>query len=73
MGLQILNFPSNGIQGDGNWNQFGGSRAIGTGLLGQGNLLSGNGNWASSRRLVYEDTRQFRWYGRHRHAIIPKF
>ena len=44
MGLQIVNFPGNGIQGDGNWNQFGGSRAIGTGLLGQGNLLSGNGN-----------------------------
>ena len=43
MGLQILNFPLNGIQADGSWNQFGGSRAIGSGPLGQGNLLSGNG------------------------------
>lgn len=43
MGLQILNFPGNGIQGNGNWNQYGGSRAIGKGPLGQGNLLSGNG------------------------------
>lgn len=43
MGLQILNFPQNGIQADGNWNQFGGSRAEGSGPLGQGNLLSGNG------------------------------
>ena len=43
MGMQILNFPDNGIQADGNWNQFGGSRAIGDGPLGQGNLLSGNG------------------------------
>ena len=43
MGLQIVNFPGNGIQGDGNWNQFGGSRAIGAGPIGQGNLASGNG------------------------------
>ncbi|NLI55343.1 MAG: hypothetical protein GX417_13670 [Clostridiales bacterium] len=43
MGMQILNFPQNGIQGDGSWNQFGGSRAVGAGPLGQGNLLSGNG------------------------------
>lgn len=43
MGLQIVNFPGNGIQAEGNWNQLGGSRAIGTGPLGQGNLASGNG------------------------------
>ena len=43
MGLQILNFPGNGIQADGCWNQLGGSRAIGAGPLGQGNLASGNG------------------------------
>ncbi|MPM36057.1 hypothetical protein SDC9_82652 [bioreactor metagenome] len=43
MGLQIVNFPGNGIQSDGNWNQIGGSRAIGAGPLGQGNLASGNG------------------------------
>jgi titin len=43
MGLQIVNFPGNGIQSDGNWNQFGGSRAIGAGPIGQGNLTSGNG------------------------------
>lgn len=43
MGMQILNFPGNGIQADGSWNQFGGSRAIGDGQIGQGNLLSGNG------------------------------
>ncbi|MEN6418762.1 MAG: hypothetical protein ABFC73_07550, partial [Clostridiaceae bacterium] len=43
MGLQIVNFPGNGIQSDGNWNQFGGSRAIGAGPMGQGNLASGNG------------------------------
>ncbi len=43
MGLQIVNFPLNGIQAEGNWNQLGGSRAIGAGPLGQGNLTSGNG------------------------------
>jgi len=44
MGLQIIHFPGNGIQAEGDWNQLGGSRAVGKGPIGQGNLASGNGN-----------------------------
>ena len=43
MGLQILRFPGDGIQISGAWNIIGGDRGTGTGPLGQGNLVSGNG------------------------------
>jgi hypothetical protein len=44
-GLQVVNFPVDGIDlGTGTTNAIiGGDRAIGVGPLGQGNLLSGNG------------------------------
>ncbi len=42
-GLQIINFPENGIRVNGDSNQIGGNRLNGTGPLGEGNLLSGNG------------------------------
>jgi hypothetical protein len=42
-GLQIINFPENGIRVNGDNNQIGGNRLIGEGPLGEGNLLSGNG------------------------------
>ena len=44
MGLQIIDFPSNGIslQNAAQKNSIGGDRNIGGGQLGQGNLLSGN-------------------------------
>ncbi|KAA3665022.1 MAG: hypothetical protein DWQ04_02770 [Chloroflexi bacterium] len=47
-GLQILHFPEYGvIIGDGATNTtIGGNRFIGSGPLGQGNLISGNGNTA---------------------------
>ena len=45
MGLQILNFPQHGIDLEGNNSVVGGSRETGTGPLGQGNLLSGNGQY----------------------------
>jgi titin len=46
MGLQILHFPGDGIQVSGNaqWNIIGGDRTTGSGPLGQGNVISGNGN-----------------------------
>jgi len=43
MGLQIVNFPQNGIRFNGDNNQIGGNRLNGTGPIGEGNLLSGNG------------------------------
>lgn len=42
-GLQIVNFPHNGIGLSGQYNTIGGNRAMGAGPLGQGNLISGNG------------------------------
>ncbi|NMB61598.1 MAG: hypothetical protein GYA18_04575 [Chloroflexi bacterium] len=42
-GLQIINFPENGIRINGDNNQIGGNRLVGEGPLGEGNLLSGNG------------------------------
>lgn len=42
MGLQILHFPMHGIDLEGSGSIVGGSREIGAGPLGQGNLLSGN-------------------------------
>jgi parallel beta-helix repeat protein len=44
-GLQIVNFPDNGIcfGGGAKKNMIGGDRSLGTGPLGQGNLISGNG------------------------------
>jgi len=41
-GLQIVNFSGNGIELRGQNNTIGGSRELGSGSLGQGNLLSGN-------------------------------
>ncbi|HOJ00173.1 MAG TPA: hypothetical protein PLL88_01025 [Anaerolineaceae bacterium] len=43
MGLQITNFPENGIRVNGDNNQIGGNRLSGEGPTGEGNLLSGNG------------------------------
>ena len=44
-GLQIVNFPFDGILIiDANSNVIGGDRAMGSGPLGQGNLISGNGS-----------------------------
>ncbi|MGV8026592.1 MAG: hypothetical protein AB2L18_08550 [Anaerolineaceae bacterium] len=43
MGLQIINFPQNGIRVNGDNNLIGGNRLNGTGPIGEGNLLSGNG------------------------------
>ncbi|HHR86035.1 MAG TPA: right-handed parallel beta-helix repeat-containing protein [Candidatus Acetothermia bacterium] len=44
MGLQIVNFTGSGIAiGGASWNTIGGDRGIGSGALGQGNLVSGNG------------------------------
>lgn len=43
MGLQVVRFPGNGMQISGNENQIGGSRSVGAGPVGQGNLASGNG------------------------------
>lgn len=45
MGLQILHFPLFGFDVQGTDNRIGGSRDIGSGLLGQGNLCSGNGQY----------------------------
>ncbi len=43
-GLHIIDFPANGITlDDGTRNKIGGDRNIGSGPLGQGNLLSSNG------------------------------
>jgi hypothetical protein len=42
MGLQIINFPENGMRIDGDDNQIGGNRLNGTAPSGEGNLLSGN-------------------------------
>jgi len=42
-GLQIVNFTGNGIEIQSQGNIIGGDRQVGTGLLGLGNLLSGNG------------------------------
>jgi len=41
-GLQIVNFPSAGVSITGSHNVVGGNRALGRGLSGQGNVLSGN-------------------------------
>jgi|GEM_PF-856508 len=43
MGLQIVNVSGAGIGISGGHNMIGGARSIGTGPIGQGNLLSGNG------------------------------
>ncbi|MBN1139529.1 MAG: hypothetical protein JXM73_23335 [Anaerolineae bacterium] len=45
-GLQVVGFPGSGISisGEARYNQIGGSRSRGSGPLGQGNLLSGNGD-----------------------------
>lgn len=45
MGLQILHFPQYGIDLEGSHSIVGGSRETGSGPLGQGNLLSGNGQY----------------------------
>lgn len=42
-GLQILNFPGDGIEVGGRRNTIGGDRANGAGPLGEGNVISGNG------------------------------
>jgi hypothetical protein len=42
-GLQIINFPRDGIFITGQGNIIGGDRTKGTGTLGEGNLISGNG------------------------------
>ncbi len=42
-GLQIMNFPQDGIHANGDNNIIGGNRLIGTGPTGEGNLISGNG------------------------------
>ncbi len=42
-GLQIINFPENGVRINGDNNQIGGNRLVGEGPIGEGNLLSGNG------------------------------
>ncbi len=44
-GLQILHFPGNGVnvQDAASYNRIGGNRLQGSGPVGQGNLLSGNG------------------------------
>jgi parallel beta-helix repeat protein len=42
-GLQIIDFPTDGIDIGGKNNTIGGDRGVGNGPLGQGNLLSGNG------------------------------
>ena len=42
MGLQILNFPGDGVELGGQNNIVGGDRSKGNGLLGEGNLISGN-------------------------------
>jgi hypothetical protein len=44
-GLQIINFPSDGIAMWGAENTIGGDQGVGAGPLGQGNLISGNGGW----------------------------
>lgn len=43
MGLQIVHFPQHGIDLQGGNSTVGGDRTIGTGPMGQGNRLSGNG------------------------------
>jgi hypothetical protein len=43
MGLQIVNFPENGMRVNGDNNRIGGNRLNGAGPTGEGNLLSGNG------------------------------
>lgn len=43
MGLQIVHFPQHGIDLQGGDSIVGGDRTIGTGPMGQGNRLSGNG------------------------------
>lgn len=44
MGLQILHFPATGVGiGNSSYNRIGGDRTQGSGPLGEGNLLSGNG------------------------------
>ena len=43
MGLQIYNFPEMGIEVEADYARIGGSREIGTGPVGQGNVISGNG------------------------------
>lgn len=43
-GLQILHFPGNGVLISGAYNTIGGGRTKGRGLLGEGNLISGNGS-----------------------------
>ncbi len=50
-GLQILRFPNEGIKlnwGTGN-NTIGGDRTVGSGPSGEGNVLSGNGEWSGIR------------------------
>jgi len=42
-GLQILRFPGDGVSVAGGGNTIGGDRTVGSGPLGQGNLISGNG------------------------------
>jgi len=44
-GLQVVNFPGTGVGLSGNDNIVGGNRDIGSGPMGQGNLISGNGQW----------------------------
>jgi parallel beta-helix repeat protein len=44
-GLQIVNFPCNGIELRGQHNTIGGSQSAGAGPLGQGNLISANGSY----------------------------
>ena len=43
-GLAIVNFPNHGIVVSGQYNQIGGDRTLGSGPLGQGNLISNNGH-----------------------------
>jgi hypothetical protein len=48
MGLQILNFLSDGIKLSGSNNTIGGDREKGNGLMGEGNLVSGNRDFGIS-------------------------
>ncbi|MEE8593638.1 MAG: hypothetical protein V3T03_05885, partial [Candidatus Bipolaricaulota bacterium] len=43
MGLQVVNFAGSGIVVAGVHNMIGGNRSLGSGPIGQGNLVSGNG------------------------------
>ena len=53
-GLQILRFPGDGVSIAGGGNTIGGDRTVGSGPLGQGNLISGNGGeWRVHRTAMY--------------------